>query len=603
MIALILAAGCGNRMRPFTDTTHKTLIDVCGKPIINHIFDNLIANDIRRYVVVTGYRAEELEGHIRRDYGQNDLTFIKNEQFAETNNIYSLALAIGSIEINEDILLIESDLVIDSSVIAQLLRSPFKNVALVDKYRNGMDGTVVTLNANVVTSVIPGHLQNAEFDFSDKFKTLNIYKFSKEFCSSSFRKLLTYYAKAIDDRCYYELILGMLVYMQQEVIHAEIVGNKTWAEIDDPNDLAVASFQFGKDRRLEILDTSWGGFWNFDAVDFGFIRNMYFPSSGFFSQLRNSFPMLLQNYCSKQSILNRKLSYFLLCDERNIHVLNGASQVFPMIRELFGHKCALLPAPTFGEYGRLFEKTVMYGDSGDIDWDEVEGKVNDVDVVVFVNPNNPTGTTLASERILKFARGNPTKRVVVDESFIEFSGEPSLLSLLEKTPSDNVLVIKSLSKSLGIPGMRLGYIYSTDRGLMGRFGDRIPIWNLNSVTEHFLEMVLKYRRDLSDSIASTIADREEFRDMLKGVPDVERVFRSGANFVLVCLGKRSPRKDALADRLLASRQIYIRDISDKFSDGKSYFRFAVRLPTENADLIAAIKGELVEEVSVTPASA
>ena len=152
-------------------------------------------------------------------------------------------------DIDDDILLIESDLLYEPAVLRLALDSPHPNLALVDRYRSGMDGTVLALDGERVASVIPPHLQGAQFDFSDKFKTLNIYRFSREFCRSDFRKILTYYASTIDDNCYYELILGILIYMKRGEIHAASVEGLRWAEVDDPNDLRIAEFMFEPTRQ------------------------------------------------------------------------------------------------------------------------------------------------------------------------------------------------------------------------------------------------------------------------------------------------------------------------------------------------------------------
>jgi choline kinase len=274
MKAIILAAGYGNRMRPLTDNLHKTLLRVSGKTIIGGIVDGLVDNGIRDIVVVTGYRDKELSGWLSLTYPHLSIQYVHNERYRETNNIYSMALAFEQTIIDDDIVLIESDLIYEPSVIRRLLASPRKNVALVDRYGRGMDGTVVTVENGVITNVIPPHLQDEHFDFSDKYKTLNIYKFSREFCNSTFKKLLTYYAKVINDNCYYELILGILIYMQQETVHAEILSGEKWAEVDDPNDLHVAEFMFNEEKRMSILEEGFGGYWNYDVLDFAFIRNI-----------------------------------------------------------------------------------------------------------------------------------------------------------------------------------------------------------------------------------------------------------------------------------------------------------------------------------------
>ncbi|HYA16853.1 MAG TPA: NTP transferase domain-containing protein, partial [Bryobacteraceae bacterium] len=354
MKAIILAAGYGRRMRPLTDRTHKTLLEVSGRTIIGRIMDCLIEEQIRETVVVTGYRAEELETWLRANYPGYRFQFVHNLRYAETNNIHSLALAFEHTALDQDIVLIESDLVFEPAVLERLVRSPHENAALLDHYRTGMDGTVVSLEDGAITSVIPPHLQRQDFSFADKFKTLNIYKFSREFCATRLGDLLTFYSRFIDDNCYYELILGILIYMRQARIHGEVLEGERWAEVDDPNDLHAAEFVFNAPARRRILESTMGGFWQMNVLDFAFIRNMYFPTPAVVAEMRNSLPALLHNYGSAQRTLNEKLSCFLLCRKERVQTLNGASQIYPILRGLWAGRKALIPQPTFGEYPAAF---------------------------------------------------------------------------------------------------------------------------------------------------------------------------------------------------------------------------------------------------------
>jgi histidinol-phosphate/aromatic aminotransferase/cobyric acid decarboxylase-like protein/choline kinase len=575
-------------MRPLTDNIHKTLLSVSGKTIIGGIIDGLSDNGIRDIVVVTGYRDKELSGYLSSTYPHLSIQYVHNERYRETNNIFSMALAFEQTVIDDDIILIESDLIYQPSVIKRLLASKEKNVALVDRYGRGMDGTVVTVENGVITSVIPPHLQDKNFDFSDKYKTLNIYKFSKEFCNSTFKKLLTYYAKVINDNCYYELILGILIYMQQETVHAEILSDEKWAEVDDPNDLHVAEFMFNDAQRLSILEEGFGGYWNYDILDFAFIRNMYFPNPSIISEMRNSLPELLFNYGSRQTILDRKMAWFLLCKQEHVHALGGASQLYPMLKRRFDGRQALIPNPTFGEYSRIFPHARTYGDCVGIDTKEIEAKAGLCDVVVIVNPNNPTGSAVSCAWIAEFARSNPTKTILVDESFIEFSSAGSVMPACESGGLDNVVIIKSLSKSMGMPGLRLGYVYGTNRDFMAFVNDSLPIWNMNSLAEFTLEIVLKHRKSLAQSFADTIKDRETFAAMLSKLSCVERVFPSQGNFLLVRLSAKAGPASSVVVRLLSRHSIYVKDISHKFADKRAYVRCAVRLPHENAMLVSAL---------------
>ncbi len=589
MKAVILAAGYGNRMRPLTDNKHKTLLPIAGDTIINRIMDTLSENGIKDIVVVTGYRDKELRDYLSEKYSSLAITYVHNERYRETNNIFSMALAFNAIEIDSDIMLIESDIIYEPSVIGRIINSQHDTVALVDKFQHGMDGTVVTVENGIITNVIPPHLQDEKFDFSDKYKTLNIYKFSKDFCNSVFKKLLTYYAQTIDDNCYYELILGILIYMQREVVHAEILEGEEWAEVDDPNDLRIAEFKFNTKQRRKILEEGFGGYWNYPVTDFHFIRNMHFPNAAVISELRDSLPDLIHNYGSRQEILDQKLAWLLLCSKERVHVLNGCSQIYPFLRMRMQKMRVLIPQPTFGEYPRIFPDADTYSDAVGIDTEEIEKRGAEYDIIVFVNPNNPTGSFIKSEWIHEFADRNKKKTILVDESFVEFTGCASMMELLETQPVDNVIVVKSLSKSLGIPGVRLGYVYSCNGEFNDAVKEYIPIWNLNSLAECFLEVILKHRKSMQQSFIDTIRDRDSFAQALSEVSMVKQVYPSAANFLLVSLNSDGPSGGEVADMLLTKHEIYIRDISPKFSDGNTYIRLAVRLAEENSQLVSCLQ--------------
>ncbi len=268
-------------------------------------------------------------------------------------------------------------------------------MALVDRYRSGMDGTVVAVKDGVITDVIPPHLQQGDFSFADKYKTLDIYKFSREFCESTFRRLLTYYARVIDDNCYYELILGILIYMRKATIAAEILENVPWAEVDNPNDLRTAQFVFDPSSRRAILNQTRGGYWAFDVLEFSYLRNMYFPTAAMFAELRAALPALLQNYGSCQRSVDEKLAYGLLCRLDRVHALNGASQLFPWLKRRFAGQRVLLPDPTFGDgtrHPRIPPFTRIGWASSST---RLSGDRFSADVVVFVNPNNPDTSSTA----------------------------------------------------------------------------------------------------------------------------------------------------------------------------------------------------------------
>jgi histidinol-phosphate/aromatic aminotransferase/cobyric acid decarboxylase-like protein len=297
----------------------------------------------------------------------------------------------------------------------------------------------------------------------------------------------------------------------------------------------------------------------------------------------------MHNYGSRQGVLNEKLSYFVQCRQNNVVALNGASQIYPILKEYFTGKKVLLPEITFGEYDRCFEDGCKYSDKFGFNLTEIEDKGRLSEVVVFVNPNNPTGSVLSTDWIYGYALNNQQKTILVDESFIEFSSNQSIVTLLEKKPLVNVIVLKSLSKVLGIPGVRLGYVYSCDSAFISMVNEKLPIWNLNSMAEYFLEILIKHRSDLAQSYSSTILDREQFARQLEGVKIVDKVFKSGGNFLLIRLSRDIIKAELILNQLLERHSIYVKDVSRRINDGKGYFRLAVRLPNENAKLVKCLK--------------
>jgi histidinol-phosphate/aromatic aminotransferase/cobyric acid decarboxylase-like protein/choline kinase len=589
MRAIILAAGLGRRMMPLTEKVHKTLLTVGGQPIIDRLICALKESGITRVTIVTGYRADELEGYVLRRFPNMEFSFVRNDLYESTNNIHSLALAFEELDFAEDIILLESDLIFEPAVLRRLMASQHDNVAVVDRYRVGLDGTVVALSeSKVVTHVIPASLQGSNFDFSDKYKTLNIYKFSAEFCRTTFSRLLSYYSRIIDNNCYYELILGILIYMQQAQIHAETLTGELWAEVDDPNDLRNAEFVFAPQDRRRHLESSWGGYWNTPILDFAFIRNMHFPPDSMVSQLTSNLSKLMTNYGSTQSLLNQKLANYLRCKPENVHFLNGASQFFPILRRYFAGRRVLLPKPTFGEYPSAFPDAATYRDDGRFSSAEVLRLEGDSDLIVVVTPNNPTGTTAATRELHDLIRSAPESTVLIDESFIDFSDQPSLIPWLELQHHSNVIVLKSLSKVLGVPGLRIGFVHTTDIVWAERIESELPVWNVNSVAEHFIELLLKYPAELPSSFKQSRLDREALFQELSRLNVVEQVFPSGGNFLLTRLRVSEEEADRLADAMLIDHGIYVKNISSKFADGGTYWRVAVRTPDDNSQFCDAL---------------
>lgn len=138
MKAVILAAGIASRLRPLTNDCPKCLLKIGDRNLLQRSMDGLIKNGIAEFVVVTGYLHEQIEDFLKRLYPEVSITFIHNERYAMTNNIYSLWLARPEVE-GKDILLLDSDIVYDPEIVGRLLRSEHRDVLALNRHPLGKE--------------------------------------------------------------------------------------------------------------------------------------------------------------------------------------------------------------------------------------------------------------------------------------------------------------------------------------------------------------------------------------------------------------------------------------------------------------------------------
>jgi histidinol-phosphate/aromatic aminotransferase/cobyric acid decarboxylase-like protein len=297
----------------------------------------------------------------------------------------------------------------------------------------------------------------------------------------------------------------------------------------------------------------------------------------------------MDSYSSAQTILNQKLGYVLGCRPERLQVLHGATQAYPWLRRLWQGRSVAYQTPTFGEYQRMFPNGRRYADLPGLGCPGLEAAAANVDICIVVNPNNPTGNTIPSADLHALAQRHPDTILLVDESFHAFTGQESLVELLEARPLDNVIVLTSLSKSIGAPGLRLGYLYSSNAAFNEAIGAEIPIWNLGTPAEHFLELLLKFRKDYKQSLERTMADRENLSRALQNLDIIAEVYPSGADFVLARLNASDPQiAKTIRDILLTELRIDTKDVSDRFPDHAPRMRFAVRSAQDNKRLVDSL---------------
>ena len=599
MQAIILAAGIGRRLEELTKENTKCMVPVNGTRIIDRMLSQLTGLDLKRIILVVGYKRENLMDYLGNNRNGIPIEYVINPIYDKTNNIYSLFLAKDKLQ-EDDTILLESDIVLDDSILSLLMDSSCSNVALVAKYESWMDGTMVTIDEdNNILNFIP----KIAFDYSNTsqyYKTLNIYRFSKEFSTTKYIPFLDAYSKVVGNNEYYENVLRIITFLDSHDLKALPVSGKKWYEIDDKQDLDIAEALFADEKDLiRKYYGRFGGFWRFpQMLDFCYLVNPFFQSSRIMDELEANFRTLVSEYPSGMKVNSLLASKCWRVNEEYIVPGNGAAELIKVLMDLLPGKLGVT-RPTFEEYPNRKDKGSLvpfFPDNDEFRYTAADlishFSSHKVDSLVLINPDNPSGNLISFDEVLNLAVWCEKNgvRLIVDESFLDFSEDWKSSSLihndiLEAYP--HLVVIKSISKSYGVPGLRLGILCSADKELISNIKKEVSIWNINSIAEFFMQIFSKYESDYDKACAKFVDERKEFEKGLREIPFL-RVIPSQANYFL-CEVLSPYSANQLVITMLKKFNILMRDCSTKSGlKGKSYIRIAVRNHLDNFKLLEAL---------------
>ncbi len=600
MQAIILAAGMGRRLGEFTSDNTKCMLEVNGIRLIDRMIGQLSKLNLSRIVIVIGYEGQKLKNYLTKNYPAYPIEFVENDVYDKTNNIYSLWLARGFMA-EYDTILLESDLIYEDSILEAAVKSTDENVALVAKYETWMDGTMVRIDddRNIV-NFIP----KAAFKYSDTefyYKTVNIYKFSKDFIVNHYLPFLDAYIKVLGENEYYEQVLRVITLIDKCGIKALPIDG-LWYEIDDVQDLRIAETIFATpEERLRKIQHSYGGYWRYPKLlDFCYLVNPYFPSRRMIDEMKANFEPLLRDYPSGMGVNSLLASKYFSLRHDYIVVGNGAAELIKSLMSRLDGKIGII-YPTFEEYPNRIEANRIvkyYPENVDFRYnaDDVISffTENIIDNLLIVNPDNPSGNFISREELEKLAIWAETNniRLIIDESFVDFADSAKETTLLQNEilmSHPTMCVMKSISKSYGIPGLRLGILASADKELITYMRKDVGIWNINSFAEFYMQIYGKYEKDYASSCDKFRIERSIFEKELNKIPYL-RVIPSQANYFLCELIESYTSKE-LTLKLLEDYNILIKDCSSKkgFSTNRQYVRIAIRDRKDNSMLIQALK--------------
>ena len=601
MQAIILAAGMGKRLKELTQHNTKCMVKINGVTLIERMLHQIDERHFSRAVIVVGYEGQKLIDYIGTLDVQTPIVYINNPIYDQTNNIYSLALAKEWL-CKEDTILFESDLIFEDAVLDALLNDPRKTLTLVDKYESWMDGTCVKLGEDDSVEVV---IPEKKFKFdetNDYYKTVNLYKFSRYFSETHYVPFLDAYQSALGKNEHYEQVLRVITMLDDPGIRAKRLSGQRWYEINDIQDLDIAESIFTPDenKKVRLLQGRYGGYWRYPRLlDFCYLVNPYFPPEKMKDELRASFDTLLTEYPSGMYVNSLLAAKNFGVHHDNIIVGNGAAE---LIKSLMGHLNGNVGfiRPTFDEYPNRYDRSNSIDfipDNEDYSYtaDDIMHFFSDKDMqcLVIINPDNPSGNYIPKTDLLRLI--NWSKRIgiklIIDESFVDFAEEEES-SIIEQgilSSNPHLYVMKSISKSYGVPGLRLGVLASGDTNTIEKMKKDVSIWNINSFAEFYMQISEKYKNDYLEALVQLRTERESFQNELAKIRGV-RVIPSQANYVMVELKKGINPKELLKI-LLVKYNLLIKELTTK-TNGREYLRLAIRRAEDNDVLVNAMIKEL-----------
>lgn len=599
MQAIILAAGMGKRLGNLTQDNTKCMIKVNGITLIERMLSQLDKQNLDKIIIVIGYEGKKLESFISTLNIQTPIEFTQNPIFYITNNIYSLYLVKDKLY-EDDTILLESDLIFDDIILKKIINNDYPSLALVAKFESWMDGTVVIIDEfdNIKRFITKNEFKYDEI--SSYHKTVNIYKFSKEFSETHYVPFLEAYCKALGKNEYYEQVLKVITLLEKPEIKALRIENENWYEIDDIQDLDIAESVFAHDKdKLEKIKIRLGGFWRYpNMLNFSNLWNSNYPNNKLKAELKANFDRLIDEHPSGLEVNILLAAKHFNIKQDYICVGNGISELINSLMSILQGKIGMC-FPLLDDYSNYIHnsdilyyvptnKNLSFNSNDLINFFEKK----EINSLIIINPNNYSGNFINKielNLLLNWSRWNEIT-LIVDESHLDFSDDVENCSLLNNqdlTDFPNLIVIKSISESYGVSGLRIGVIASSNKENMTFIKRNLSICNINSFAEFYLQIFGKYESEYRKSCELLIQEREIFYKNLQKVPYL-RVIPSQANFFL-CEVLQSIKSSVLAQELLCKKNILVKDCNNtQVNNQYNYIRIAIRNNIDNNILINSL---------------
>ena len=294
--------------------------------------------------------------------------------------------------------------------------------------------------------------------------------------------------------------------------------------------------------------------------------------------------------------LRNNISEYINVDSELIIPGNGATEIIYLLMKSIKKRIAILN-PTFSEYGRgaklnnleVVDFHLKEENNFSIDLDEIQNNMNRFDSLFVCNPNNPNGKVKDLNELLDLMIEND-KLLIVDETFMEFVGEEEKYSLIGRiNQTENLFILKAVTKFFGMPGLRLGYGVTSNTQIIKNIYEYKEPWTINSFAENLSNYLFKDKDYISSRKEYYVNERKFMLQELRNIPKL-KVYDTDTNFVLIKL--EDGESNSLKLELFEKYNILIRDASNFIGLDKGYFRVAIKGHEDNKILIEALRKTL-----------
>lgn len=328
-----------------------------------------------------------------------------------------------------------------------------------------------------------------------------------------------------------------------------------------------------------------------DFIDFSASINPLGPSPGVYGAISSELWRIRHYPDPDCGDLPELLSGHLGVGKENLLLGNGGAELIYVLPRAMGIRRALVAAPTFSEYAEAVKAaggTVSYAVYSN-DPGEMAGQLEGYDAVFICNPNNPTGRAFRRKSLLPLLEAAEQAGVllVVDEAFMDFVEERREKSLMDLAcRRKSLVVLYSLTKFFGIPGMRLGAIVAVPEtiGLIKKARDP---WSVNALAIAAGEAALSDSRHMADTLLTVREERDYLFSAISSITGL-KPFPSEANFLLVDISGTGMSADRLVEKM-GARGILVRNCSNFYGLETPCIRVAVRVRSENLRLVSALQ--------------